>query len=82
MPPWEQTRPPGADTPLGANTPPPKQTPLTGADTPPERRPLLMTVHILLECILVSWVYPPLDPLLPTTDIVFRSKQSIMETLN
>ena len=25
---------------------------------------------------------PPLDPLLPTTDIVFRSKQSIMETLN
>ena len=40
--------PPGADPPTGADTP------QLGADTPlPEIRPLLRTVRILLECILV-----------------------------
>ena len=39
--PWEQT-PPRADIPPGSRQPP-----------PPERRPLLQTVRILLECILV-----------------------------
>ena len=57
-PPWsrppgadppEQT-PPGVDTPLGADTPQ-EQTP--PRSTPPEIRPLLRTVRILLECILV-----------------------------
>ena len=44
---WDTT-PPGADP----EQTPPEQTP-PRADTPPERRPLLRTVRILLECILV-----------------------------
>ena len=45
--------PPSRQTPLEADTPPgSRHTPLK-ADTPPRRRPLLRTVRILLECILV-----------------------------
>ena len=60
IPPLEQT-PPRADTP-GADTPPEKKTP-PGADTPSEQnptppmRPLLRTVRILLECILVVQIF-------------------------
>ena len=58
-PPGSRHHPPGVDTPP-EQTHPPEQTPpppgadAPGADTPPpERRPLLRTVRILLECILV-----------------------------
>ena len=59
-PPLGQTRPPWTDTPLGRD--PSGRHPLPGrppwTDTPPgrhpPRRPLQRTVHILLECILVS----------------------------
>ena len=44
--PWDQTHPPGADTPR-------KQTP-PRTDTPRSRQLLLWTVHILMECILVT----------------------------
>ena len=47
--PREQT-PPRADTPPGADTPAPPQS----RHPSPERRPLLRTVRILLECILVQ----------------------------
>ena len=60
---WDTT-PPGADTPgsrhpPGADTPqsrhPPTRSRHPRADTPPpERWPLLRTVHILLECVLVQ----------------------------
>ena len=53
-PPWEQT-PPRADT-SQEQTPPQKQTP-----PPPEIRPLLRTVRILLECILV-FIWKSLTP--------------------
>ena len=67
--PPEQTHTPGADTPLQSRHPPQsrhpspqEQTPSPRADTPlgadthppPKIRPLLRTVRILLECILVS----------------------------
>ena len=76
--PLEQT-PPRADTPSGADTPQSRH-PTLGADTPPrsrhhtpleqtppsreqtprpERRPLLRTVRILLECILVIEKFGP-----------------------
>ena len=46
--PWEQTPPPtGSRHSPRADTPP-------GADLPTQRQPLLRTVRILLECILVS----------------------------
>ena len=69
--PWEQTppqstHPPGADTttphPPGADTPqsrPLEQTPPPGSrHLPRERQPLLRTVRILLECILVKKIFP------------------------
>ena len=68
-PPQSRHHLPGADTTSQEQTPPQKQTPTPGADIPPrrhppeqtppqeqtpERRPLLRTVRILLECILVD----------------------------
>ena len=62
MPPGSR-HPPGSRPPLGgADTPrsrhPPGANTPHGSRHPPKRRPLLRTVRILLECILVSWVYP------------------------
>ena len=52
--PWDQVHPPGTRyTPSGPGTPPRPGTPLDQEVHPPEIWPLLRTVRILLECILV-----------------------------
>ena len=61
---WDTMSPPRADTPPGSRHPPRSRYPCAGADTPPsrhplspERQPLLQTVRILLECILVTMLF-------------------------
>ena len=50
-PPWTRYNPPGLGTPPWSRHHP---TPPPGLGTPPKIRPLLRTVRILLECILVK----------------------------
>ena len=96
-PPWEQTPPSplGADTPPGAD--PPEQTPPRTdppwsrhppEQTPPwERWPLLRTVRILLECILVLiavtfWAMSQIRIIYQLQSVLIRSQGSMVNWFN